>query len=235
MIINRHAQSSATTRRLILINDVPRNRRKPTSEITRCLASYIPAPILFALLLAIVLNVAAQSPAWGQCGGIGWSGATTCVCGYACTVSNPYYSQCLPGTGRQPRPLPHRPLTSQLLPSHLRPPLVRQAQQGPKFAPLRTLSSTFTSRIRVRRATCVSHISSPAAVLVGGASMLGPESPSGRFTIGRTTISLNGTDGSKLYLNVDQSSTSWQDLLLGYNAFAVFVLIYIYVYLTIML
>ncbi|KAH7098385.1 cellobiohydrolase [Auriculariales sp. MPI-PUGE-AT-0066] len=49
-------------------------------------------------LLAAPLLVAAQSPAYGQCGGQGWTGATTCVSGYTCTYSNPYYSQCLPGT-----------------------------------------------------------------------------------------------------------------------------------------
>jgi endo-1,4-beta-xylanase len=32
---------------------------------------------------------------WGQCGGIGWSGPTTCVSPYTCQVLNPYYSQCL--------------------------------------------------------------------------------------------------------------------------------------------
>ena len=31
-------------------------------------------------------------------GGTGWTGATTCVSGYTCTYSNPYYSQCLPGS-----------------------------------------------------------------------------------------------------------------------------------------
>jgi hypothetical protein len=52
-------------------------------------------------LLPITLAVAgtsAQQTAWGQCGGTGWTGATTCVSGYTCTYSNPYYSQCLPGT-----------------------------------------------------------------------------------------------------------------------------------------
>ncbi|ESK90174.1 carbohydrate esterase family 16 protein [Moniliophthora roreri MCA 2997] len=39
----------------------------------------------------------AQSPAWGQCGGIGWTGATTCVSGSACVKQNDYYSQCIPG------------------------------------------------------------------------------------------------------------------------------------------
>ncbi|KAI0450562.1 carbohydrate-binding module family 1 protein [Xylaria acuta] len=40
----------------------------------------------------------AQQQAWGQCGGINWSGPFTCVSGYACTVLNDYYSQCVPGT-----------------------------------------------------------------------------------------------------------------------------------------
>jgi len=50
------------------------------------------------VLAAVSLGAEAQQPAWGQCGGIGWSGATTCVSGYTCTYSNAYYSQCLPGT-----------------------------------------------------------------------------------------------------------------------------------------
>ncbi|TAQ86011.1 hypothetical protein B7494_g5678 [Chlorociboria aeruginascens] len=33
---------------------------------------------------------------WGQCGGTGYTGATTCVSGTTCTYSNAYYSQCLP-------------------------------------------------------------------------------------------------------------------------------------------
>lgn len=32
---------------------------------------------------------------WGQCGGIGWMGPTTCVSGYTCQKQNDYYSQCL--------------------------------------------------------------------------------------------------------------------------------------------
>ncbi|KAG5634829.1 hypothetical protein H0H81_000567 [Sphagnurus paluster] len=50
----------------------------------------------FCTLLALIPIAAAQSGAWGQCGGIGWTGPTTCVSGYTCTVGNPYYSQCLP-------------------------------------------------------------------------------------------------------------------------------------------
>lgn len=32
---------------------------------------------------------------WAQCGGIGWTGPTSCASPYTCMVSNPYYSQCL--------------------------------------------------------------------------------------------------------------------------------------------
>ncbi|KAI0063290.1 hypothetical protein BV25DRAFT_412292 [Artomyces pyxidatus] len=33
---------------------------------------------------------------YGQCGGNGWAGPTTCVSGSTCKVSSQYYSQCLP-------------------------------------------------------------------------------------------------------------------------------------------
>lgn len=49
---------------------------------------------VFALAPAAVL---AQSPMWGQCGGIGWTGPTTCVSGTVCSYSNDWYSQCIPG------------------------------------------------------------------------------------------------------------------------------------------
>ncbi|KAF3037634.1 hypothetical protein E8E12_004733 [Didymella heteroderae] len=52
--------------------------------------------------LALVLapaTVLAQAPLWGQCGGNGWTGATTCASGSYCQYSNAYYSQCVPGTG----------------------------------------------------------------------------------------------------------------------------------------
>ena len=32
---------------------------------------------------------------YGQCGGSGWSGPTTCQAPYACSTLNPYYAQCL--------------------------------------------------------------------------------------------------------------------------------------------
>ncbi|KAF8610293.1 carbohydrate-binding module family 1 protein [Ceratobasidium sp. AG-I] len=46
----------------------------------------------------LVSGVLGQSALYGQCGGIGWSGATTCVSGATCTKLNDYFYQCLPGS-----------------------------------------------------------------------------------------------------------------------------------------
>jgi len=42
--------------------------------------------------------VTAQVAEYGQCGGIGWTGSTTCVSPYVCSVINAYYYQCLTGS-----------------------------------------------------------------------------------------------------------------------------------------
>jgi endoglucanase len=53
--------------------------------------------LLSGAVLAAVAQ--AQQTAYGQCGGIGWTGQTTCVSGYYCYYNNAYYSQCIPGSG----------------------------------------------------------------------------------------------------------------------------------------
>ncbi|KAF9566315.1 cellobiohydrolase II [Agrocybe pediades] len=53
---------------------------------------------LLSLASLIPAFVEAASPVWGQCGGQGWTGDTTCASGSTCVVSNPYYSQCLPSS-----------------------------------------------------------------------------------------------------------------------------------------
>ncbi|KAH8671082.1 glycoside hydrolase superfamily [Xylariales sp. PMI_506] len=47
---------------------------------------------------SLVAAVSAQQVIYGQCGGNGWTGPTTCVSGSYCQYYNPYYSQCIPGT-----------------------------------------------------------------------------------------------------------------------------------------
>jgi len=54
--------------------------------------------IYLAAAFAVVIQVAAgQQSVWGQCGGNGWTGATSCASGSTCTYNNAYYSQCIPG------------------------------------------------------------------------------------------------------------------------------------------
>ncbi|CAK4501658.1 unnamed protein product [Aphanomyces euteiches] len=49
-------------------------------------------------IAALVANAQAQVAVWGQCGGIGYSGSTTCAAGAVCNKQNDYYSQCIPGS-----------------------------------------------------------------------------------------------------------------------------------------
>ena len=51
-------------------------------------------------LATLISTAVAQSPAYGQCGGQGWTGSSSCVSGYTCKAQSQYYSQCLPGSGK---------------------------------------------------------------------------------------------------------------------------------------
>ncbi|KAJ3506504.1 hypothetical protein NLJ89_g6828 [Agrocybe chaxingu] len=51
---------------------------------------------LVALALAVP-TLAQQQQVWGQCGGNGWTGPTSCVSGTTCVKLNDWYFQCQPG------------------------------------------------------------------------------------------------------------------------------------------
>lgn len=52
----------------------------------------------FALAAATAAGSAfAQGAVYSQCGGQGWTGATTCVSGTSCQKQNDWYFQCVPG------------------------------------------------------------------------------------------------------------------------------------------
>lgn len=73
-----------------------------------------------AALVALATTLAGSAHAvavWGQCGGIGWTGGTTCDAGTVCTVLNPYYSQCLPASTTQPPPPPPPTTTTTIITS----------------------------------------------------------------------------------------------------------------------
>ncbi|KAG8933326.1 carbohydrate-binding module 1 [Tulasnella sp. 418] len=66
---------------------------------------------LASLLLLVSPAFAQSQSVWGQCGGIGWNGAKTCVSGTTCVYVNDWYSQCQPGT----QPPPASSTTSQII------------------------------------------------------------------------------------------------------------------------
>ncbi|KAG8693888.1 hypothetical protein FRC09_010206 [Ceratobasidium sp. 395] len=43
-------------------------------------------------------SVMAQQPLYAACGGIGWTGGTTCAAGFVCTKVNDYFFQCMHGS-----------------------------------------------------------------------------------------------------------------------------------------
>ncbi|KAL2265895.1 hypothetical protein VTJ83DRAFT_5247 [Remersonia thermophila] len=60
-------------------------------------SSILKSSLLVALGAAGV-NAQQRQNLWGQCGGRGWNGPTSCVDGATCTFVNEWYSQCLPGS-----------------------------------------------------------------------------------------------------------------------------------------
>ncbi|KAF3165509.1 hypothetical protein TWF225_002149 [Orbilia oligospora] len=54
--------------------------------------------VSLSALAGLAQVVVGQQSVWGQCGGIGYTGATVCASGSCCTYQNAYYSQCLPGS-----------------------------------------------------------------------------------------------------------------------------------------
>ncbi|KAI0517137.1 glycoside hydrolase superfamily [Xylaria bambusicola] len=55
--------------------------------------------VIGAGLFALLGTASAIVSLYGQCGGIGYTGETTCVSGATCQYQNDYYSQCLASTG----------------------------------------------------------------------------------------------------------------------------------------
>jgi hypothetical protein len=53
--------------------------------------------------LALVLGANAQVPLYGQCGGQGWSGPTSCVPGAVCTAWNSWYCTSVASLGHEGR------------------------------------------------------------------------------------------------------------------------------------
>ena len=54
----------------------------------------IPGPAVFSCSGGSTGGGSCTTAQWGQCGGTGFTGCTTCASGFKCNVVNAYYSQC---------------------------------------------------------------------------------------------------------------------------------------------
>ncbi|KAJ7141839.1 endo-1,4-beta-xylanase A precursor [Mycena crocata] len=52
--------------------------------------------VSLAAVLVFLPMAMSQAPVWGQCGGQGYTGPTTCAIGSACVYENPFFSNCFP-------------------------------------------------------------------------------------------------------------------------------------------
>lgn len=67
--------------------------------------------VLSALPL-LATGVAAQQSGYGQCGGTGYTGETSCTAGFTCQSENAYYYQCVPGTVTSSSPTTSTPVVA---------------------------------------------------------------------------------------------------------------------------
>ncbi|KAF8906539.1 hypothetical protein CPB84DRAFT_1822831 [Gymnopilus junonius] len=160
-----------------------------------------------SLLGFLSSKIAAQSGAWDQCGGQGWTGVIICAAGYTCTYSNPYYSQCLPGSAT---------VTTGTTTA-----TTKTSTSSTSLSTSSTTSST-TSSAATPTGSQIRSVTDPVyhfyLQISGGLPVLGPESSAGLFTIG-STITLNQASGPKLFLNINSTeSTSYQPLTFGTTA-----------------
>ncbi|THG95085.1 hypothetical protein EW026_g6504 [Hermanssonia centrifuga] len=74
----------------------PATSNPVTSAPATVKTTAVPTPVSSSAVLPTSSSVAAGTVAeYGQCGGIGFTGATACVAPFTCTVLNAYYSQCI--------------------------------------------------------------------------------------------------------------------------------------------
>merc|ERR1711904_219359 len=79
----------------------PTTTTAPTTQTTAPTQAPTPAPT--PATTAAPVPTPAPTPSggqamWQQCGGNNWTGATSCVSGATCRVSNEWYSQCVPSS-----------------------------------------------------------------------------------------------------------------------------------------
>ncbi|KAI5809121.1 GTP-binding protein TrmE N-terminus-domain-containing protein [Peziza echinospora] len=169
---------------------------------------------LAGLIAAVTTGAAAQNGAWQQCGGIGFSGVTTCISGYTCNVVNPYYHQCLPGTAAATT-TSSKSTTSLWQPTDPTPYPTVTSTSTSKSSSTKTSTapvSTATGQLIRGVTTPVYHLYLQPSKSDSKVVVLGPEASAAQFLISGSIKNVKTGD----YLNIDLTSTkSYKPLSFG--------------------
>ncbi|KAL9048488.1 MAG: hypothetical protein Q9162_007703 [Coniocarpon cinnabarinum] len=170
-----------------------------------------------ALAAALASAAAAQQSVYGQCGGTGWSGATTCAAGSTCVMLNPYYSQCQPGVASSTLATSTVPATTTRLPATTAPSTTRSpTSSGGAPAPSgagagTTLQSGYYWIRAVEDPNFHKYLQTDPEYTTGTA-ILGDPTSAGQFNIvdGQLVELVDAAAGTLLYATVTPASDASQ-------------------------
>ncbi|KAF3939309.1 Endoglucanase-4 [Dactylella cylindrospora] len=89
------SRTTTTTTRASTISSTTRTSSPSTTSSTRTTTTSSRTTTTSSRTTTTASSGGTGSPLYGQCGGIGWTGPSTCAQG-TCSVINAYYSQCVP-------------------------------------------------------------------------------------------------------------------------------------------
>ncbi|KAI5123241.1 hypothetical protein M0805_001330 [Coniferiporia weirii] len=170
-----------------------------------------------AIAAALLTGATAQTtaPDWGQCGGIGWTGPTTCPSGWVCTANGEYYSQCLQGTASSPTSPPTSTTSATSTSGGVTSSIPSgTATAGPTGATL------LTNNLWVRADEEPNFHTYLQSAVSGtpGPAVLGSYTIAAQFQLNNGQVEQQLADGSVLYLNVNTTTASTATYLPTYFA-----------------
>jgi cellulase len=86
--------SSSTSSKAATSTTLATSTTKATTSSTSTKATTSSTTTTKATTTSSAAGSTCTAAQWAQCGGIGYTGCTTCASGYKCNYSNDYYSQC---------------------------------------------------------------------------------------------------------------------------------------------
>ena len=172
-----------------------------------------------SVLLAAAPVALGQQSVYGQCGGTGWTGATTCAAGSTCVELNAYYSQCQPGTASTTMVTQPAAPTTSTAPAQTTAPSTTVGGTGPTgtasgVGPGATLQAGY-SWIRAVEDPYFHQYLQTNPEYTTGIALLGNDTSAGQFNVvgGQLVELIDPTKGTLLYATVSPQANSSETIL----------------------